>query len=182
MRFLAFVGAIAILGGVAAAVFFFGGFFNVSAAWQDPAFAKTAIEHVREASIARHAVDAPPANFGDPARVAAGAQAFAALGCANCHGAPGVQWQKFSEGLNPDPPDLKEHVGRMAPAELFFVVKNGIRMTGMPSFAAAGAKDDELWSLVAFLKKLPKVTDAEYKSWTTSASTAPAPQPAPPKQ
>jgi hypothetical protein len=39
-------------------------------------------------------------------------------------------------------------------------------MTGMPSFAAAGAKDDELWSVVAFLKKLPNVSDADYKTWT----------------
>ena len=42
------------------------------------------------------------------------------------------------------------------PSQLFWVIKNGINMTGMPSFAAAGAKDDELWSVVAFLKEATK--------------------------
>ena len=45
------------------------------------------------------------------------------------------------------------------------MVKNGINMTGMPSFAQAGVKDDEIWSIVAFLKKLP-VSEADYKAWT----------------
>jgi hypothetical protein len=51
------------------------------------------------------------------------------------------------------------------------VIKNGINMTGMPSFAAAGAKDSEIWAVVAFLKKLPSVSEADYKAWTTSATS-----------
>jgi len=45
-------------------------------------------------------------------------------------------------------------------------VKNGINMTGMPSFGATGMDDAEIWSLVAFLKKLPTVSDADFKAWT----------------
>jgi hypothetical protein len=41
-------------------------------------------------------------------------------------------------------------------------------MTGMPSFALAGAKDEEIWQIVAFLKKLPSVSEADYKSWTAA--------------
>ena len=77
---------------------------------------------------------------------------------------PGVNWAKLSEGLHPDPPDLKEVVDRRSPAQLFWVVKNGINMTGMPSFALAGAKDEEIWQIVAFLKKLPSVSEADYKA------------------
>jgi Cytochrome C oxidase, cbb3-type, subunit III len=76
---------------------------------------------------------------------------------------------KFSEGLHPDPPDLKEVVDQLSPAQLFWVVKHGINMTGMPSFEQAGVKDDEIWSIVAFLKKLPKVSEADYKAWTAQA-------------
>jgi hypothetical protein len=61
------------------------------------------------------------------------------------------------------------------------VVKNGINMTGMPSFAVAGVKDDEIWSIAAFLKKLPGVSDADYKAWT-APSPADAPAPSPPGQ
>jgi mono/diheme cytochrome c family protein len=104
--------------------------------------------------------------------VQAGARAYATRGCTNCHGGPGVEWQKFSEGLNPDPPDLKETVPNLEPRELFWVVKNGIKMTGMPSFETAGVPDNEIWSIVAFLKKLPTVSEADYKAWTAPAPSS----------
>jgi mono/diheme cytochrome c family protein len=88
-----------------------------------------------------------------------------ARGCTNCHGGPGVEWQKFSEGLRPDPPDLKDVVPNREPRHLFWVVKNGINMTGMPSFGATGVPDPELWSIVAFLKKLPDVKEEDFKKW-----------------
>ena len=111
----------------------------------------------------------PAASFGEAAMVQAGAKAYASFGCANCHGAPGVKWQKLSEGLHPDPPDLKEVADGLSPPQLFWVIKNGINMTGMPSFAQAGAQDDEIWSIAAFVKKLPSTSDADYKAWTASA-------------
>ena|SRR5271157_2965648 len=55
--------------------------------------------------------------------------------------------------LNPDPPDLKEIAHEREPAQLLWVVKNGIKMTGMPSFGAIGATDPEIWSIVAFIRK-----------------------------
>jgi cytochrome c553 len=182
MRILTLVGALAIIVGVGAAVFFFGGYYSVAGTAEEPGIVKWALVQVRTASINRYATDVPPANISDPASVQAGAKAYSALGCANCHGAPGVNWAKFSEGLHPDPPDLKDVVDHRTPAQLFWVVKNGINMTGMPSFALAGAKDDEIWSVVAFLKKLPGVKDAEYKAWTAPPAlpAPPAPPPPPP--
>jgi len=174
MRILGVIGGLAIFVGIGAAVFFFGGFYSVAGTADDPAIVTWALTQVRTASINRHATDQPPASVNDPASVQAGAKAFAAHGCANCHGGPGVGWTKFSEGLHPDPPDLKDVVDQLSPAQLFWVVRNGINMTGMPSFAQAGVKDDEIWSVVAFLKKLPSVSEADYKAWTAASST-PAP-------
>jgi mono/diheme cytochrome c family protein len=170
MRILALIGALAIVVGVGAATFFFGGLYSVAGTAEDPAVVTWALTRVRNASIDRYALDQPPASINDPASVQAGAKAFAAHGCVNCHGGPGVSWTKFSEGLHPDPPDLKEVVDHRSPAQLFWVVKNGINMTGMPSFKLAGASDDEIWSIVAFLKKLPGVSEADYKAWTASAA------------
>ena len=48
-------------------------------------------------------------------------------GCINCHGEPGVQSAKFSEGLNP-PPDLRKVITDRRPEELFWVIKNGIKI------------------------------------------------------
>lgn len=170
MRILAAIGALGIVFAVLAAVYFFGGFYSVAGTAEDPAVVKWALIKVRTASIDRHAKDTPPANFADPANIQAGARAFFEHGCTNCHGGPGVTWAKYSEGLHPDPPDLKEVVNDRSPAQLFWVIKNGINMTGMPSFALAGVKDDELWKIVAFLKKLPTVTEADFKAWTAPAA------------
>jgi mono/diheme cytochrome c family protein len=172
MRLLALIGAVAIIVAVAAAVFFFGGFYSVAGTNEDPAIVKWVLVHVRMASVDRHATDQPPGSLDDGAMVQAGARAFAQRGCINCHGAPGVDWAKFSEGLHPDPPDLKEIVNEREPRQLFWVIKNGINMTGMPSFGMIGTEDKEIWSIVAFLKKLPNVSDADFKAWTAGAGAS----------
>jgi Cytochrome C oxidase, cbb3-type, subunit III len=79
---------------------------------------------------------------------------------------PGVDWAKFSEGMHPGPPDLKELANETSPQELSWVIKNGINMTGMPSFGAIDVPDQEIWSIVAFVKKLPTVSDEDFKTWT----------------
>jgi Cytochrome C oxidase, cbb3-type, subunit III len=178
MRILTLIGALAVAAGIGAAVVFFGGYYSVAGTQEDPAIVHWALVQVRTASINRHAKDVAPANINEPATIEAGAREYAEHGCTNCHGAPGVTWAKFSEGLKPDPPDLKDVVKDRTPSQLFWVIKNGINMTGMPSFALAGAKDDEIWPIVAFLKKLPTVTEADYKAWI---APPPTPLGAPPE-
>jgi len=168
MRFFAFIGVLAIIAAILAGGYFFGGFFNVGADWEDPGPVVSALTRVRSASISRRAHANPPMPLDEAATISAGAQHYAKAGCTHCHGAPGAEWSKFSEGLNPGPPDLKDVVKEREPAQLFWVVKHGIRMTGMPSFGKAGVSDTEVWQIVAFLKKLPNVSDADYKSWTAA--------------
>lgn len=175
MRTLAVIGFLGIVGAIAAAIYFFGGFYSVSAVEPDPALVAFAVGHVRDASIDRHATETPPFSLTDPAVIQAGARAFLARGCANCHGGPGVKWAKFSEGLRPDPPDLKEIANESDPKEIFWVVKHGINMTGMPSFARVGAGDKEIWEIAAFVKKLPTVSDSDFKAWTSPAASASPP-------
>ena len=169
MRFLTTVGALAIVLGIGCAIYFFGGYYNVAGTAEDPPAVTWALTKVRTASVNRHATGSPPSTFEDPTTVQAGAKAYASYGCANCHGAPGVPWLKYSEGLHPDPPDLKKIAGDLSPAQLCWIIKNGINMTGMPSFELAGAKDDEIWTITAFVKKLPTVAEVDYKSWTATA-------------
>lgn len=166
MRLLAFIGALAIVVVIAALVFFFGGFYSVAATNPEPAPVSWALVKVRMASVDHNATEQPPSGYDAADKVQAGAKAYATRGCTNCHGGPGVEWQKFSEGMRPDPPDLKEIVPHREPRHLFWVVKNGINMTGMPSFGATGVPDPEIWSIVAFLKKLPDVKEEDFKTWT----------------
>jgi hypothetical protein len=170
MKFLSFIGALAIIAAVAAGVYFFGGFYNVAATQPDIGVVAWALETVREASVNRHATDTPPMSMEEPATIQAGARAFAARGCTTCHGGPGVMWAKFSEGLRPDPPDLKDAVKDLTPGQIFWVVRNGINMTGMPGFALVEVPDQELWTIAAFVKKLPDVSEEDYKKWTADAA------------
>jgi Cytochrome C oxidase, cbb3-type, subunit III len=181
MKFLSLIGALAIIVAVAAAVFFFGGFYNVAATQPDLGIVAWALEHVRDASINRHAVDRPPVSMEDPATIQAGARAYASRGCTSCHGGPGVMWAKFSEGMRPDPPDLKEEAKDLTPAQVFWIVRNGINMTGMPGFGLVEAPDQEIWTIAAFVKKLPDVSEADYKAWTAEAASPAAGEAAAPK-
>ena len=81
--------------------------------------------------------------------------------CLDCHGAPGVEESEFAQGLNPPAPDLTlPSVREMPEGEMFWVVSNGIRMTGMPAFSPTH-KEDEIWKIVAFVRHLPEVTVEE---------------------
>jgi mono/diheme cytochrome c family protein len=173
LKFLALIGLLGIVGAIAAAVYFFGGYYNVAATAEDPAIVKWALSRVRMSSIGRHGNERPPMSLDDAAVVRAGARAFAERGCVNCHGAPGVNWAKFSEGIRPYPPDLKELANERDPQHLFWVIKNGINMTGMPGFGLIEVPDNEIWSIVAFVKKLPTVSDADYKTWSAPPAVTP---------
>src|SRR5207247_9017962 len=103
--------------------------------------------------------------------------------CVYCHGAPGKDPEDIGKGLNPEPPFLPDTIEGWSTAEVFWIVKNGVKMTGMPSFGASH-KDDEIWKVVAFVQKLPKMKPEEYKQMTQAPPTPAAPAapatPAPP--
>ena len=150
----AILACIVAVGGVAAAT------FDVSARTRHWPATTWAIEQVRDHSIRSGAAGiAVPAGLDDPKRVVAGAEHYRAH-CAVCHGAPGVEPDVIARGMYPAPPDLRHAAEHRGPAELFWIVKNGIKMSGMPAWADHG--DEELWPVVALLLQLPKMTAEEY--------------------
>lgn len=166
MRFLAAIGVLAICIAIAGGVYFFGGFFNVAAAGGGNAAVDWSVRHVREASIGMHArAPAPPSWFKDPKAIQAGAHEFAEEGCVDCHGAPGHKPEKFARGMDPNPPDLGKAVAHDDPAEVFWTIKNGIRMTGMPAFGSH-MDDDEIWRAVAFAQHEEGVTPVQFSQWS----------------
>jgi len=84
--------------------------------------------------------------------------------CVTCHGAPGVDASEIGEGLNPPPPDLTlPRVQARPDGELFWIVTNGIRTTGMPAFGPTH-KPEEIWKIVALLRHLPELSSEEQKA------------------
>ena len=117
------------------------------------------------AAVDRYATDRPPSGYDTPAQVQAGAKAYMARAAPIATAARASTGRNSWKGLRPDLPDLTKIVKEREPRHLFWVVKNGINMTGMPSFGATGVEDPEIWSMVAFLKKLPDVKEEDFKKW-----------------
>ena len=81
--------------------------------------------------------------------------------CVVCHGAPGVDPGEIGQGLNPGAPDLTlPRVQERTDGQLYWLVDEGIRMSGMPAFGPTHG-ENELWQIVAFLRHLPEITEQE---------------------
>ena len=119
------------------------------------------------ASIERHAKDIQVPNLSNDTLARAGVNDFNGM-CAGCHGAPGQKPEAMGQGLSPPPPDLAESAAEMSPAELFWVTKNGIKMTGMPAWGATH-DDDAIWPVVAFMTRLPDLNASQYQELVDSA-------------
>lgn len=125
-----------------------------------------------ENAVRRRAGDIPvPDDLADPARIRAGASAYDAM-CATCHAAPGREASVLAEGLLPEPPELADEADAWSPAELFWITKHGVRMTGMPAFGPTHA-DRELWDVVAFLRRISETSPSEYRSLAEGRGGAP---------
>ena len=104
-------------------------------------------------------IHVPPLD--DPALVLKGAGHYA-TGCAPCHGAPGKRPAVVAARMTPEPPYLPAKLDRWETAELFWIVKHGIKFTGMPAWPTQ-KRDDEVWAMVGFLLALPKLDPREYE-------------------
>jgi len=68
--------------------------------------------------------------------------------------------------MRPQPPDLSEAAAEWTPQEIFWIVKHGVKMTGMPAFGPSHG-DDTLWNVAAFVKQLPAMTPERYGSYSS---------------
>lgn len=126
-------------------------------------------------SIATHSLGIeapPPEKLQDPALVLKGAGHYEG-GCLPCHGGPGSWQPRIPQQMTPHPPSLPEQIRHWKPEELFYVVKHGIKFTGMPAWPAL-ERDDEVWAVVAFLRALPDLDAAGYRRlvWGEAAAAS----------
>ena len=123
------------------------------------------LKTVREQSIERRAetVQLPDETvLNDPKTIQMGFEHYDEM-CVGCHGAPGVEPGELREGMNPEPPLLAEQAGDISLRELFWVIKHGIKMTGMPAWGVTHS-DDKIWAMAAFVKKLPEYDALDYQA------------------
>ncbi len=143
------------------------GSYNVAATEPHWDITHDLLEVVRERSIEAHSrgINAPPLK--DYPHMREGFVHFHNV-CRICHGAPGYNRAEFAMGLYPLPPDLGSPAlqEEFTDAQIYWVAKHGLKMTGMPSMAEAshGDGDRELWGIVAFVRKLAELQDEEYRA------------------
>lgn len=118
------------------------------------------LSFTRERSVATHSADIDVPELDDLGRVTRGAAHFESA-CRVCHGAPGRDRSATMAELTPEPPRLETIVPERDGEDLFYVVKHGVKMTGMPAWPTQ-ERDDEIWSMVAFLRVLPGMDSASY--------------------
>ena len=123
------------------------------------------LQSVRDRSIHVRSARLEVPDLKDPQLVSKGAGQYVAM-CNGCHLAPGVEDAEIRAGMYPQPPNLSK--ARVDPRDAFWVIKHGVKMSGMPAWG--GSHDDRtIWSMVAFLQKLPDLTPQQYRDIVAKA-------------
>jgi len=131
------------------------------------------IEWAREQSIARRAADiVPPDDLSDTGRIRRGAGNYDAM-CANCHLLPGIEDSEIRKGLYPTPPNLSKPANAddsdRTDARRFWIIKHGVKASGMPAWSKSGMEDEAIWDLTAFLKIMPSLSPEEHRRLVESS-------------
>jgi mono/diheme cytochrome c family protein len=141
------------------------GVYNVSSTSQHLQFVYTFLEKGMHQSVRFHARDiVSPQQLNEPKLITAGAQLYKAH-CVECHGAPGVAPSGIGMSMQPVPGPLVDATSKWQPNELYWIVRHGIKMSGMPAWEYR-ISDDEIWQTVAFLQQMPNLSPADYKAMT----------------
>ncbi len=154
---------VAILG-VPTAVFLFAwsGIYNVAASSGHWAIVEALLRFGMQNSVSLRArTVTPPITLDSPDLIQLGATHYE-RGCAVCHGSPIGSGNRVTDAMLPSPPNLMTSQRPWKDEELFWIVRHGIKYTGMPGWLAI-ERADEVWPVVAFLRALPAMSAAQYR-------------------
>ena len=150
-------------------LFIYSGWYNVSANEQENGIMKWVLNTTKDRSIEFRSKDITVPDLNDSSMLKEGFEHYNEM-CVSCHGAPGLEETEVSVGLNPTAPYLVKVAKEIDPKELFWITKNGIKMTGMPAWGKTHS-DEKIWAIVAFVKKLPNMTAEEYQKMESPSGT-----------
>jgi cytochrome c553 len=134
------------------------------------------LEFAKSRSVATHSLGITSPDLDDDGLIRRGAGHYE-TGCYPCHGKPGTNVPPVMAAMTPSPPTLSR-IGRFTPSELFVIVKHGIKFTGMPAWPAQ-QRDDEVWAVVAFLRRLSALDAGTYRQLAQGDGAPPDAAPRP---
>lgn len=156
---------VAVVGLVIAGLMVSGIAFDTSAEAQHSRPVAWIVHLTMTDSVSRRSSDAalPRLSF-DQATIAAGAREYEAS-CVSCHGGPGVARAPWVSGMLPTPPYLLDASQHWSPRELYTILHDGVKMTGMPAWTQVKSPE-QLAQLVAFLEAMPRLKPDVYARLT----------------
>lgn len=157
--------ALAALAGGALVVY--GGLYDVAATRQHWQLTHSVLETAMRQSVRVRARDVHEPPLSDERMALRGAACFRDK-CVQCHGAPGVAQSDIGQSMQPLPGPLVDAQQHWRPRELYWLVRHGLKMTGMPAWEYRLSEGD-LWDLVAFMQHLPELNAQEYSNWQQRA-------------
>lgn len=156
---LAWGAGLATVGAIGLGVVLFG-VFNTTASTPHPPLIAWATHMTMQNAVRRNAARMPPPPRFSAAEARAGLRTYVE-NCEVCHGGPGIARAPWISGMTPGPPYLLDAARQWTPNQLYWIVRHGVRMTGMPAWDQTLSQAD-VWSLVAFLEALPGYSAADY--------------------
>jgi mono/diheme cytochrome c family protein len=163
---------IAVVAPLGAYAFIRSGLFNVGASSPHTKFTTWLTHETMIHSVRRQAKRISPPQWTSAAQLVAGFCAYESH-CEACHGAAGVARQPWVGGMEPQPPYLLDEPQRFTPSQLFWIVSNGIKMTGMPRWRES-MSDREIWNVVAWLEASSRLPPQTYAKWRAEKRCGPA--------
>ena len=155
--------AMLIVGGI---IYIFSGRYDVSVKNRDEGISRWVLETTKDNSVEYHSKNIDIPSLDDSTMILRGYVHYSRM--CGCHGAPG---RESSKSFNPEPPELYQTTSDLEPNEIFWIIKNGVKMSAMPSFEDRSS-DDEIWDIVSFVRILPKLSPEQYKAMGLKAKAA----------
>ena len=156
------VGAVGVLSALGSIIVIATGAYNVAATSPHSKLVEWVLGATMDRSVEVRADGLKPPAAALTAKGKAGFQDFESL-CVMCHGAPGVEATEIGKGLYPPAPELSEAAGDLSMEEVYWIIANGLKDTGMPAFKASH-KEEDLWLIASFVKRLAGMSAKDYLS------------------
>lgn len=163
MKYILTVVIVLVVLGLGALLFAWSGIYNIAATEPHWDVTVSLIDTLRDRSIETRSDEIKTADLNEPKFKEVAFPHYHEM-CRLCHGAPGYPPEEFAEGLYPSPPLMTSGriQGRLSEAEVYWVLKHGLKMTGMPAFGPTHSKDI-LWGLVDLAKEMPQISSKQYR-------------------
>jgi len=172
MKYLVTIGIVLVCLGGGAILFAWSGIYNIAATEPHWGITSSFIGMLRNRSILEHSDGIQVPNMNDEKLRKAGFPHYHET-CRLCHGAPEHPPLEFASGLYPSPPSMTSGGVQKAlnDAEIYWIVKHGIKLTGMPAFGPTH-DENELWGLVAIVKEIPQMSPEQYRQLVKSTNSS----------